>query len=358
MKILIDNIVFSLQNSGGISVYWRELITRFLEKKSLNILFIEEKRANKNIFRETILINQESVINNKKSNFLFRYRDVKLDFKGDKFIFHSTYYRTLNKFVKRNNEVKEVVTVHDFTYEYYVKGLKKWIHIFQKRRALEVADVIICISENTKRDLLIFYPQFANKRIEVVYNGVADDYFPLKSSTDKLGNSDFFLFVGSRVSYKNFDFTVKAVSQSSSKHKLKIVGGALNAKELKLLNEFLPNRWEFFLHVKNQKLNELYNSCIALLYLSSYEGFGIPILEAMRAGSPFIAMNSSSIPEVAGNAGVLIDRLDFDEFNKALAIIELNRKEVVEKGLIRAEKFSWEICFQETLNIYKTLDLK
>nr|WP_255411045.1 glycosyltransferase [Flavobacterium sp. 1] len=166
--------------------------------------------------------------------------------------------------------------------------------------------------------------------------------------------SNNFLFIGSREKYKNFDFAVKAIAQTN-KFKLNIVGSVLRVEEVAMLNQLIPGRWELFNNIENLTLNELYNNAYALIYPSSCEGFGIPLLEAMKAGCPFIAFNSSSIPEVAGDAGVLIDRLEVLLFNESISIIEKNREEIVKKGFNQANKFSWEKCYQETLQVYKDL---
>lgn len=354
MKVIIDLVAFSLQRSGGISVYWYEIINRILDKSGINSSFIEEFSKKENVFRKELKIQDNHIINIVTKRFLYlsRYREINIKIENQNIIFHSTYYRTLSKRVKRTNNVNEVVTVHDFTYERYSNGLKKWLHCYQKKKAIQAADVIICISENTKRDLLYFYPKFSCKDIRVIYNGVSSDYFVLPEFKYENDISTYFLFVGSRASYKNFDFAIKAVAQSG-KSILKIVGFDLNRNELHMLNELLPERWELFVNIENSKLNELYNGAYALIYPSSYEGFGIPILESMKAGCPFIALNSSSIPEVAGNGGVLLNKLDLLLFNEAVLMIYRNRTSIIEKGLQQTTNFSWDKCYEETLQVYK-----
>lgn len=356
MNVIIDLIAFSLQKSGGVSVYWYEIIDRILIQSDIKPLFIEENSNNDNIFRKELKIEENHTINNKTKlvNYLARYRVINLKIKNQNFIFHSTYYRTLSKVVKKRNNVKEVVTVHDFTYEHFSRGLKKWVHCWQKKKAIKAADVVICISENTKKDLLHFYPQFLSKDVRIVYNGVSSDYFKKEDLEKKDSNSSFFLFVGSRTDYKNFDFTVKAIAQTKD-FLLKIVGGNLNYRELSMLNKLIPNRWELYINIDNKELNILYNTAFALLYPSSYEGFGIPILEAMKAGCPFIALNCSSIPEVSGSAGFLIDKLEISLFNDAVSCIKNDREEMIKKGFVQANNFSWEKCHQEILEIYKEI---
>ncbi|KQO20454.1 hypothetical protein ASF10_17425 [Flavobacterium sp. Leaf82] len=357
MNIILDNIIFSLQKSGGISVYWYELIHKVLKQEKINSLFIEEKSRSENIFRKHLNILPTNLLSDKvyPEKKFSRYREIDLKIKNSNFIFHSSYYRTLSKKVKKNNIVKEVVTVHDFTYEHFSRGLKRWVHSSQKRKAINAADVVLCISENTKKDLLYFFPEFSNKEIKVVYNGVSSDYYNISELEINKSESLYFLFVGSRATYKNFDFCVQAVAQMDKRYKLKIVGSKLSKKELFILNNLLVDRWELLMNVDNEKLNQLYNEAYALIYPSSYEGFGIPLLEAMNAGCPFIALNASSISEVSQGAGVLIDKLEIDSFNEAVLKIDNNRDKIIKKGFERGSEFSWEKCYNETMNVYKEL---
>lgn len=357
MQILFDNIIFSLQKTGGISVYWYEIIHKALKQENVNSLFIEEDNTSGNIFRKYLNFMPLKLLNSNEytKKFFSRYREIDVKVKNSSFIFHSSYYRTLSKKVKKENNVKEVVTVHDFTYEHFSKGLKKWIHSAQKKKAINAADIVLCISENTKKDLLYFFPEFSKKEIKVVYNGVSSDYYNISEFDNIKSESQYFLFVGSRATYKNFDFCVNAVAQMDKRYKLKIVGSNLNKKELYMLNKLLLGRWELFTNVENKKLNQLYNDSYALIYPSSYEGFGIPLLEAMKAGCPFIALNASSIYEVSQGAGVLIDKLEITSFNEAILKIDTHRSEIIKRGFERGNEFSWEKCYIETMNVYKDL---
>lgn len=359
MNVYIDLIIFSLQKSGGISVYWFEFISRIMNHEGPNSSFIVDKYSNKNIFRKKLKLEQVNVYNNDSNSFKFlsRYREINLKIRGESFIFHSSYYRTLSKSVKRENNVKEIVTVHDFIYEHYSSGLKKWLHAYQKKKAIKAADVIICISENTKKDLIHFYPKFSNKDIRVIYNGVSENYYIINEPLANNKTKPYFLFVGSRAQYKNFDFVVKAVSLVDD-YILKIVGSKLSKYELILLESNLFGRWQFEDNVDNIQLNILYNHAFALFYPSSYEGFGIPVLEAMKAGCPFIALNGSAITEVAGKAGYLMNNLCLNEFKIGVRLIKENRKELISLGLLQANLFSWDKCFTEILDIYIEINKK
>ncbi len=343
MIIVLDNIIFSLQKVGGISVYWYELISR-LSKTKYQIFFLH--RNNKNLVANNL---SEKIIANKSIIPLIISRFVSVNIKNvsDKFIYHSSYNR-----VTSNPNAISVITLHDFIHEKYYNGLRKFLHIYQKKKAIKNAKGIIVISENTKKDLLFYYPELCkDKIIKKIYNGVSMDFFPLDINY-KIKNS--FLFVGSRQKYKNFNFSVVSISKLQN-YSLKIVGTSLNKSETLLLNKFLPNRWELYENISNEKLNKLYNESFALIYPSSYEGFGIPILESMKAGCPFISYKNSSIPEVAGNAGYLMEELTFDDFYNGVNYIEENRKLILEKGFLQVNKFSWSKCYDETIAFYKEI---
>ncbi|WP_257255191.1 glycosyltransferase family 1 protein [Endozoicomonas sp. SESOKO3] len=261
-------------------------------------------------------------------------------------VFHSSYYR-----LPSASSLKVVTTVHDFTYEKFRNGPAKWVHSWQKNRAIQNSDLIICVSQNTANDLMKICP-VDHERIRVIYNGVSDAYKPLYFETK---TNDSVLFIGARVGYKNFDIAVKAVSKVDDL-KLRIVGGGvLSFKEQKLLEEQLPGRFTWLGRLSDEALNKEYNSAFALLYPSSYEGFGIPIVEAMKAGCPVIAVNVSSIPEVAGDAAVLVDHPKVDTLRIALIEVLNHRNQLKIAGYKQAKMFSWDRCFQETLSVYNEL---
>jgi mannosyltransferase len=192
--------------------------------------------------------------------------------------------------------------VHDFVHDLYFSGPRVWLHNRMKKQAILESDVIIAVSQNTKVDLLKFYPQIKEARVKVIHNGVSENFKMLDKPMRV--ERPFFLYLGLRDNYKNFGFAVK-VAADNPEFDLTIVGPPLTAPEIALLEKTMPGRFNVFTGIDDLLLNELYNAAYCLLYPSEYEGFGIPVLEAMRAGCPFIALNKSAIPEVAGNAGVL-----------------------------------------------------
>lgn len=347
MHIIYDGIIESLQANGGCTVYFNHVLHYLqCEKHHLNyISYMKSSTASGNI----ILDGENTVVDFADCRFMERWRDVdvsKYREYGDGVIFHSTHYRLPKQ------KVKTVTTVHDFTYELYRRGPAQWMHSWQKFRAIRNSDLIICVSHNTAKDLMRFCP-VAPEKIRVVHNGVSDVYTP-SSTSDKTNEV---VFVGARGWYKNFAMAVDALKYHPDL-KLSIVGGgALTPDEIQSLDTNIPGRYQWLGRVSDEDLNLIYNRAHCLLYPSSYEGFGIPVIEAMKAGCPVIAVRSSSIPEVAGDAAILVEQAEVVQFDRALtALKDANcRSEMIQKGFIQASKFSWEKCYQGTLAVYKEL---
>ncbi|MEZ9259982.1 glycosyltransferase family 4 protein [Vibrio splendidus] len=343
--IYLDGMVFSLQRFGGISVYFSELIKLTPNEIKLDVNYFTDYEKN-SVYSEYDLSKMKFSVN--KSRLLERYLDVSCSDETE--VFHSSYYRLPNRTSRK--KVKVVTTVHDFTYERYMKGLGKFVHSQQKKRSLLNSDVIICISESTKKDLLYFFPQVSVKDIRVIHNGVSDDFHT--NGSVQAVDKGYVIFVGARFGYKNFSEAVKSLSVHKDL-KLKIIGGGLiTNSEQELLDRYLPDRYEVLGFVSNKELCALYSSAFCLLYPSLYEGFGIPALEAMKSGCPVIASNDSSLPEVCGGAGYLLDRPDSKSISDA--IFELKNtnlhEQLVQLGIRNSGKFTWKKCVSKINDIY------
>ncbi|WP_108743342.1 glycosyltransferase family 1 protein [Salinivibrio sp. MA351] len=333
--VVYDGIIESLQSGGGVSVVFNEIVSRM--DSYLYISYNIDSKIAKSEYNQV-----------DKFTFLERYKRCRISRNVYKrtSIFHSTYYR-----VPSDRSIPTVTTVHDFTYENFVKGPANWVHCWQKYRAIKHSDIVICVSHNTARDLMHYCPIDPSK-IRVIHNGVSESYHvppDLPAKTNEV------LFVGARAGYKNFELAVDALVKRPELSLSIVGGGPLSETEQQRLDACLTGRYTWLGRLSDEELNLAYNRAYALLYPSSYEGFGIPIIEAMRAGCPVVAVNASSIPEVAGNAAILTNYADAELFSNALLSVSEKREALVIAGLEQAKKFSWDKCFEETLQVYKEL---
>jgi mannosyltransferase len=363
MKLLLDNIIFSLQRAGGASVVWQQHLERLLKDADFDCHFLEYDSAEFNFFRKQLYISKD-LIDLKSSSFLFlnRYLDLNLN-KNEKHIFHSSYYR-----LEKGKNTINVTTVHDFTYEHFIKGLAQKVHSYQKNFALNNSEGIICISESTKRDLLNFLPHIKKSKIKVIYNGVDEAFKVLSNGPNIFKKKHYFedyqyaLYVGDRKTiYKNFAMAVEACSLVKIPLLL-IGGGKLSVKEYKYMIEKLGDgNFISLLNVSVDDLNYYYNYAYCLLYPSLYEGFGIPVIEAQRAGCPVIATNSSSIPEVIGNTYLALDDPTPQKIADKIKELSFNnnlRNETIDISLEKSKIFSWQNTYNETTEFYRQLYYK
>lgn len=334
--LLYDGIIFCLQRAGGVSVVFSEIIAR-LPRSSYELVGFQESPP------ENL---SHAAYNYRPPRPLERYRLATFDTRAE--IFHSTYYR-----LPAERGMRVVTTVHDFVYERFASLPRRLVHGVQKRAAIAGADRVICVSESTRRDLLEFIGHRYSDRTVVVPLAAAEAFQPVPG-TRPLPQV---LFVGSRGDHKNFGAVVEALESLHDLSLLCVGGGAFTAAERTHLELRLPGRYRGAGYVSTEELNLEYNRSLCLVYPSQYEGFGIPVLEAMRAGCPVIAVNASSIPEVAGDAAILLERGRADEIRPAIEslFVDATRHALVARGLARASGFSWDETYRRTVAVYEEL---
>jgi mannosyltransferase len=347
MKIIFDDIIYWLQKQGGASRYWHEL-SKSAHKYDLDILHIEREEYTQNPWHIKSYNSMKSSL--KLPLKIERYLDCCMNIQTDNksTIFHSSHYR-----VPYDKNIVNVVTVYDFTYEKYSKGLAKIIHCWQKKRAIKYADVVICISQYTKNELLYYYPEFSSKIVKIVYLGISDEFFVTKNTIQGRFNNEI-IFLGTRNGYKRFDLAIET-TVLLSEFKLSIVGGELNDEEIETLNNKIPNRWTYYGKLSDKDLNDLYNTSNCFIFPSDSEGFGLPIIESMKAGCPVVCAGNSVFPEIASDAALFASSQTPQSY--ADEIIKLQdpecRAQQIKKGFVRAANFTYDKCFIETFEIYK-----
>ncbi len=340
LKIDIDGIIFSLQRNGGISVYFNELISYLIQNTSHEIILTVQD----DYFLSNLNRFDNSIIKINRSRLFERYRSASPSFSHG--IFHSSYYRN----TKKKNS-KNVVTVHDFIYEKFNRGIKKHIHSWQKGNSIKSADAIICVSNATKNDLLHYFDDIDPSKITVIHNGVSKDFFYKEIYDCK--STPFILFVGHRAGYKNFQLVINSLKFLPEVELICVGGPPLTNIELNSIPSIIASRIKHLGIVSNSTLNDLYNTAICLVYPSKYEGFGIPVIEAMSAGCPVVSSKCDAVLEIGKNALFVIE--DDDPIllaNEIIRIMNSNRSNLVKKSLIVASQYSWVKTHHKTVEVY------
>lgn len=346
--IVLDNIIFSLQEAGGISVFWRNLISQY-QSLGVPMHFLEYPRALQNLERRKIEISVSRALPSKWHGKVFsQFTHPQIRNSGP-FIFHSSYYRTSN-----SPGAVNVTTVHDFIVEKYPYYLSDKLRVRLNHSAIRRSDAVICVSETTRRDLFKFIPDIPESKVHVIHNGVSDKYKRLES-VPLPEYSDWLLYVGGRKFYKNFDTALRVAAQSN--RKLLICGAPITPIEQMRADSILPGGYKSLAYPPDEELNEIYNSVFALIYPSQAEGFGLPVLEAQRAGCPAIAMENTAPSEVGGDAVLTFpqggEELIPDIINR---LTDSNlRNEAIERGLINSARYSWSATAEAYLKLYRSL---
>ena len=362
MKILYNYQIFH-QKYGGVARYFVELAN--------NIALYKNKEATVKI---TSPFFKTDYLSNNNRNFLFSGLKVP-DFKGsarlcllmnsflspilsknyDPNIIHDTYYNA----VKHNTRnAKKIITVYDMTHELFPDQFSKKDKTTElKKFAVAEADHIICISNNTQKDLINFFNVDINKT-SVIHLGFSFRTKEIKNPEKT--NKPYLLYVGGRTGYKNFTRFIEAYSTPKIRNFFDLIifgGNKLNNEEISLFNRLqIPK--ENFKQVNGDDtvLAGYYKNASLFVYPSLYEGFGLPPLEAMHHGCPVVCSNAGSIPEVVGNAALLFDPYSVESIRDNIISVVHDHKlrlSLTLKGFKQVKKFSWEKCARETYKVYK-----
>lgn len=266
-----------------------------------------------------------------------------------------------------------VITVHDLSFRVCPRWFPTVIYLRLcafVRLAIMMSDMIIAISENTKRDIIRYYG-VAEEKIKVIYYGVEHGIFKpisdntiMESARQKYGiKGRFMLYVGDINTRKNTFRLLEAFhrfkKQHDTPHKLVLAGKKFGVhSDIEGIVSSLSLERDVILlgFIEQHDLPPLYNAADLLIYPSLYEGFGLPPLEAMACGTPVITSNTSSLPEVVGDAGITVDPTDVNSLAEAMFNIISDdglRLELRRKGVERAKTFGWDRAARETLEVYK-----
>lgn len=366
MKVAYDSQIFTAQKYGGISRYFVRLGEE-LSVINTEIGFFAPMYKNYYLDKVTNDLVHGNFIKSYplKSRRLFKiYNRLKGRYEMSKWepdVIHETYYTDKNT-VK--SSTPSVITIHDMIHELFPTSFPASDRTSSlKRNAAIRADHIICVSKNTKKDLLSYFKIPENK-VTVIHHGIDGLVKPNEISleTKKKVNQPYLLYVGNREGYKNFIRFIKAFSNSEMLNKdfqvIAFGGGEFNKSELTLLHKLDLKDNVIYRQGDDQLLSYLYSNATALIYPSIYEGFGMPTLEAMAHRCPVIASNSSSIPEVVANAGHYFNPKDIDSIKNSIEQVVYSShliNELITRGNERVTHFSWKKCAKKTKSVYKKI---
>jgi mannosyltransferase len=340
MSLQIDGIVFSLQRYGGISVYFRELIGCLQRQQAAFTLSLETPTLQDPY-------TQTGQCHHRPARAIERVRKCRLV--PGATVFHSSYYRR-----PAERDVASVVTVYDFIHERYRSGLSARVFMQQKRSAIRSAQSVICISQATFDDLQDRVGTHGGQAVHVIPCGVGNMFRPVPTPPP---TSPFVLFVGERRGYKNFRSVLDAMTWLPDLELHCVGGGALRAEEFDGIAAHVRKRVKHLGFVDDETLNRHYNAAVCLAYPSSYEGFGIPVVEAMRAGCPVVAADCKAVVEVGGDALTLADPIEPKSIAEAVerTADATHREAVVQSGLLRSRPYGWDVQHRRTLDVYRSL---
>ncbi len=262
-------------------------------------------------------------------------------------------------FVCLGAKCKQLVVLHDINFYHHPKDLKwltgKYYNYFFPKYARQ-ATRIATVSEFSKADIVKHY-NISPTKIDVVYNGIhsffkpASDIEKQQTKTKFTSGNDYFVSVGSLIPRKNIPNLVKAFAlfkqQYKTTVKLVLAGsqywGTAQINKI-IADNHLKNEIIFTGRLSNHDLNLVLASATALTFVPYYEGFGIPLIEAMQTQTPIIASNVTSLPEIAGDAALYVNPLNVDEIAQAMLKLYVDKdlqQQLIEKGNLQKQKFSW-----------------
>jgi glycosyltransferase involved in cell wall biosynthesis len=369
-------ITAAVQQSGGIGRYVREMLSALSDIDQSNqyrLFYASKNRSNHTVLDlpENFRVRQLPMNDIWLARIWQRIRlplPVEL-ITGSLDIYHSPDF-TLPPTL---SDIPTLLTVHDLSFlrtpESAAPGLRGYLEVAVKR-SVKLATHVLADSQSTKDDLIELYATPEDK-ITVLYAGVSSAFHPVTDSNQlmkvrkhyKLGEKPFVLSVGTLQPRKNHVTLIKAFEQalSDSEYNLVLAGGqGWSYEEVHELvrSRGLQHRVLFPGFVADEDLSALYSSADVMAFPSLYEGFGLPVLEAMACGVPVLASNTSCLPEVAGGAAVFVNPKNVEAMSDALLKLVSNvdlRKTLREKGFERVEQFSWQSSAVKLLGVYRDL---
>ena len=363
MRVLYDHQAFSLQDYGGISRIFTELVLGLTSKGievNLPLLYSNNFHLKEAGLQPDTLLQKITL---KKRSLIYAVNDLynKYEIGKGKFdIYHPTYYKPDLVNYAKNKPV--VATYHDMINEKF-SGVFKELQsdksiISQKKSLIKKANSIIAVSENTKKDLIELYGISPNK-IKVIYLGNSFSANP--DSSSPLVKNPYLLFVGNRGLYKHFIPLLSAIAPLLISNDISLVcagGKTFDSTELDHIKSLSLSNKVQQIAINDVSLANLYSNAISFIFPSMYEGFGIPILEAFSCNCPCVLSNRGSLPEVAGDAATYFEPDDLHSMHGAVKKVIEDQSltiKMVQRGKERLKRYSWTKHVQDTIQLYNEI---
>lgn len=326
-----------LAHNGGVATYTRNLSSNLRQIPDLEMVYFYSS------LRKPFKEKSKDVKSYRLPPALFeilfnRWRNVGIEkFIGPVDVFHSSDW------TQPPSKAKKVTTYHDLVpLKYPSWSHPKIVEVHKRKLRLveKEIDMVICVSEATKKDLLEV-SKIPQDKITVIYEGPTADFKPQAQ----------YKIAAFKKKYNLPQIYVLAIGGVGERKNLERIKQAAQGYNLVVAGQTIP--W-----LSDAELELLYSGAQVLLYCSLYEGFGLPILDAFCCGCPVITSNVSSMPEVAGEAALFVDPMNISDIRQKLELLlgdETLRLELSQKGFNQVKKFSWKKCAEQTYTVYKEL---
>ncbi len=340
------------QKVSGVSRYIYEICIRLRNKHQLSFItyFSDNLYLNEELIKKKVFFKGKKFKGRNKLIHFIENFNTKINITKNNYdlIHHTGEATEVYNYVSKKN-IPVVITIHDMIPElFYSSNIKR---IENRKNSIYKSSAIICVSENTKYDLLKIYPEIDKEKVFVIYHGSSTENYNYITKKE----SKYILYVGVRNYYKNFKNFINSISSFLHEKNIQVIctGEQFSSEEKKLFSTLkIENLVENKGYVSDEELANLYYNAICFIYPSLYEGFGIPILEAFKNNCPVCLSNTSCFPEIAKDAAVYFDPYDSSSIINAIENTIDNREILIQKGSLRLQDFSWEIAASETEKVY------
>lgn len=363
-KLFINGTILD-ERPTGLGVYVKNVVSKLKEKDENFTVFCPINIEGVDVVKTT----EKLKTSYKKKGGLVRFlwTQFVLPFKVGKndIVYHPFQYLSLF------SRAKQIITIHDFIPLYYPEVAKHqyYYYKFIMPILLKKAYKVICISENTKNDVLKFYNIDSDKLVKI-YNGYDRELFNVNNVREDILEKynitrPYFIAVGAGYSHKNLETALNAFSKIVNKFDSEFVIVGKDSNYILKLKELvkklhIEKQVKFIGYVPDEDLPTLYNKSKAFVYPTLYEGFGLPILEAMACETVVLTANNSSLPEVYGDAALDFDAKDEKEIVNKMKLVLTDsklREKLIELSKKQIAKFTWDNTAEGVVKIVEKFEV-